>query len=119
MTEISFEITSDPFPTSAKSLDELESEEADQWRQIAAEHFKENPEELEAKVEELKQKLLEFNVTLPRNDNLSILKFLRAGGGSVETALEVGKNYVGLMMGHMKISRFRTSIESNIWICTF
>ena len=52
------------------------------WKKIATEYFNETPDEVNKKVQELQQKILELDLKLPRDDNLYILKFLRAGAGN-------------------------------------
>ena len=95
MTDKKFAVTKDPFETSPKTLDDLEDEAL--WRSIAQEYFKESPEEIKDKIAVLKQKILELDLKLPRQDDLYLLKFLRAGGGDPNEALKVVQNYIEIM----------------------
>ena len=96
MTEKKFAVTKDPFETSPKTLDDIEDESI--WRAIAQDYFNETPEEIKTKIEILKQKILELDLKLPRQDDLYLLKFLRAGGGDPNEALNVVQNYIEIMV---------------------
>ena len=86
-SEKKFPVTKDPFHTSPKTLENLEDESI--WRTIAQDYFNESAEEINSKVQILKEKILELDLKLPRQDDLFLLKFLRAGGGDLEVALKV------------------------------
>ena len=94
-SEKKFPVTKDQFHTSPKTLENLEDESI--WRTIAQDYFNESAEEINSKVQILKDKILELDLKLPRQDDLFLLKFLRAGGGDLEVALKVVQAYIEIM----------------------
>ena len=82
MSEKLFKVEIDPFTSSTKQIENISEDQIEVWRQIAREYFNEDPDEVNEKVQELQQKILELDLKLPRDDNLYILKFLRAGAGN-------------------------------------
>jgi hypothetical protein len=97
-TKKKFDVVKDPFATSPKNLSDLIHKDTDKWISLAKEYFKEDPNDLISdKVPALKAKMMELGLELPRDDVAYVLKFLLAGGGDVETALEVVKNYIKIM----------------------
>ena len=97
MSEKLFKVEIDPFTSSTKQIENISEDQIEVWRQISKEYFNEDPDEVNEKIQELKQKILESEFKLPRQDMLYILKFLRAGGGNVEAGLDVVKNYLSIV----------------------
>lgn len=95
-TKVKFSVEKDPFDSSPKTLAEIPDQK---WKDLAKENFDEDECEstTNEKISELRQKLVDLGIKLPRDDDLYLLKFLRAGNGKVEEALEVVKAYVKIM----------------------
>ena len=70
MSEKLFKVEIDPFTSSTKQIENISEDQIEVWRQISREYFNEDPDEVNEKVQELKQKILESNFKLPRDDML-------------------------------------------------
>ena len=86
MPDKRFEVEKDSVKSSPKGIEEV-TEDIHQWRSLAKEYFNEDPDEVSKKIEALKQKVLESGLNLVRQDDKYLLKFLRAGNGSIETSM--------------------------------
>ncbi len=93
-----FKVSFDPFwSCNNQDLDE-------NYLALAKEYFDEDPKTVKEKVSELKEVMIENDIKLPRDDEAYVLKFLRAGGGKVDAALEVRKILSGIF--HCAFSQY-------------
>ena len=99
MPDKRFEVEKDSVKSSPKGIEEV-TEDIHQWRSLAKEYFNEDPDEVSKKIEALKQKVLESGLNLVRQDDKYLLKFLRAGNGSIETSMTLFRSYINFMQNN-------------------